>query len=416
MTLQPRRPRHHQPELDRPVAVRGDPFLDGTVDDFHIYDRALSAADIAALAGGQPGAGNVADYKFDEDSGETALDSSGNGRNATIISPGERRARRCGSRCPTVRSRSRPARPTCPSRAPSGFTVGQKMAIGYGRTFETATVTAVGTPGTQDWLAAAAPAGATNIKVTSTANITAGDTIRLDIGAADRDRHRRVGGHRRRERHRPHPDRPAEVRPLGQPAVQRPRHRHHLHPGDPLRALEQRARAGAGQQHHPRQPARPQPRDQRRRWSTPRSRPRATRGHRHPTSGSAARPCPPAPAAWCCATPGAWWPTASTTEARRPVGRRGLPGRVRDRAGRLLRALAGRGQRRRERRPLPRRQRHRQQLRRLLDHQQPHARCRQPGLHAGPGPAGVAAGHRTRQHARATSSTTTPTTSWSSRR
>ena len=44
-----------------------------------------------------------------------------------------------------------------------------------------ATVTAVGRPGTQARLSAAAPAGATNIKVTSTTNITAGDKIRLDI-------------------------------------------------------------------------------------------------------------------------------------------------------------------------------------------------------------------------------------------
>src|SRR6202012_2909200 len=63
----------------------GDPFLNATVDDFNIYDRALSAAEVATLATGQPGAGDVADYKFDEASGATALDSSGNGRNATII-------------------------------------------------------------------------------------------------------------------------------------------------------------------------------------------------------------------------------------------------------------------------------------------------------------------------------------------
>ena len=69
-----------------------------------------------------------------------------------------------------------------PVTSTSGFTVGQKLAIGYGDTFETATVTAVGKPGTQACLAAAASAGATNIKVTSTTNITAGDTIRLDIG------------------------------------------------------------------------------------------------------------------------------------------------------------------------------------------------------------------------------------------
>ncbi len=62
-----------------------DPFLAATVDDFQIYDHALSASDIAALASGQAGAGNVADYKFDEASGTTAVDSSGNGNNATIF-------------------------------------------------------------------------------------------------------------------------------------------------------------------------------------------------------------------------------------------------------------------------------------------------------------------------------------------
>ena len=35
-----------------------------------------------------------------------------------------------------------------PVTSTSGFTVGQKIALGYGRTFETATVTAVGQPGT----------------------------------------------------------------------------------------------------------------------------------------------------------------------------------------------------------------------------------------------------------------------------
>ncbi len=63
-----------------------DPYLDGDIDDFQIYNSALSASQIAALAGGQPGAGNVADYKFDETGGATAVDSSGNGQNATIIS------------------------------------------------------------------------------------------------------------------------------------------------------------------------------------------------------------------------------------------------------------------------------------------------------------------------------------------
>ncbi len=73
----------------------------------------------------------------------------------------------------------------------AGFEVGQKIAIGYGATYpvvtkaleryEAATVTAVGKPGTQAYLASDAPAGATNIKVTSVSDISVGDKIRLDI-------------------------------------------------------------------------------------------------------------------------------------------------------------------------------------------------------------------------------------------
>jgi hypothetical protein len=63
-----------------------DPYLNATVDDFNIYSRALSASEVATLAGGQAGAGDVVDYKFDESDGAVATDSSGNGRNATIIS------------------------------------------------------------------------------------------------------------------------------------------------------------------------------------------------------------------------------------------------------------------------------------------------------------------------------------------
>jgi Concanavalin A-like lectin/glucanases superfamily/NPCBM-associated, NEW3 domain of alpha-galactosidase/Lamin Tail Domain len=159
-----------------------DPYLNATVDDFQIYDHALSAADIAALASGQAGAGNVASYKFDEDSGATALDSSGNGRNATIISPPSP-STPLWQPLPDGPVITVPAgSANVPVTSTSGFTAGQKLALGFGGTFETATVTAVGTPGTQARLAAAAPAGAATIKVTSTANITAGDTIRLDIG------------------------------------------------------------------------------------------------------------------------------------------------------------------------------------------------------------------------------------------
>jgi hypothetical protein len=69
--------------------------------------------------------------------------------------------------------------------------VGQKRAIGYGATYpavakavekyEVVTVTEVGKPGTQAWLAADAKVGDTNIKVSSVANISVGDKIRLDI-------------------------------------------------------------------------------------------------------------------------------------------------------------------------------------------------------------------------------------------
>ncbi|HWS92813.1 MAG TPA: arabinofuranosidase catalytic domain-containing protein, partial [Mycobacterium sp.] len=81
-----------------------------------------------------------------------------------------------------------------PVTSVSGFAVGEKIGIGYGATYpavanaleryEVATVTGVGKPGTQAFLGADAPAGATNIKVTSVANISAGDKIRLDIDSA----------------------------------------------------------------------------------------------------------------------------------------------------------------------------------------------------------------------------------------
>jgi len=73
----------------------------------------------------------------------------------------------------------------------NGFEVGQKIGIGYGATYpavgkaseryELVTVSAVGKPGTQAWLTAPAKAGDTNLKVSSLANISPGDKIRLDI-------------------------------------------------------------------------------------------------------------------------------------------------------------------------------------------------------------------------------------------
>jgi hypothetical protein len=61
-----------------------DPALDAKVDDFNIYSRALRADEVAALAAGQPGSGDVVHYAFDEAGGATVPDSSAAGRNGTI--------------------------------------------------------------------------------------------------------------------------------------------------------------------------------------------------------------------------------------------------------------------------------------------------------------------------------------------
>ena len=78
-----------------------------------------------------------------------------------------------------------------PVTSVNGFKIGEKIALGYGASYpavarsiekyEVATVTAVGKPGTQAYLGADAAAGSTNIKVTSVADISVGDKIRLDI-------------------------------------------------------------------------------------------------------------------------------------------------------------------------------------------------------------------------------------------
>jgi alpha-L-arabinofuranosidase len=61
-----------------------DPLLNGTIDDFQVYDRGLSAAEVQSLTT-SPGAGDVASYRFDEDGGPTVVDSSGNGRDGTVV-------------------------------------------------------------------------------------------------------------------------------------------------------------------------------------------------------------------------------------------------------------------------------------------------------------------------------------------
>jgi non-reducing end alpha-L-arabinofuranosidase len=78
-----------------------------------------------------------------------------------------------------------------PVESVAGFSVGQTIALGYGTTYpavantveqyEIATVTAVGKPGTQAYLAMDARAGASSIKVTSVSDISVGDKIRLDV-------------------------------------------------------------------------------------------------------------------------------------------------------------------------------------------------------------------------------------------
>lgn len=80
-----------------------------------------------------------------------------------------------------------------PVTSTAGMEVGGKLAIGYGATYpavsntlekyEVVTITEVGKPGTQAYLSMDAKPGDTNIKLSSTANISVGDRIRLDINS-----------------------------------------------------------------------------------------------------------------------------------------------------------------------------------------------------------------------------------------
>ncbi len=66
----------------------GDPELAASLDEFQIYDHALTGSQVQALAGsadGGLGGGNVAWYRFDETSGNTATDSSGSHHDATVV-------------------------------------------------------------------------------------------------------------------------------------------------------------------------------------------------------------------------------------------------------------------------------------------------------------------------------------------
>jgi Concanavalin A-like lectin/glucanases superfamily len=60
-----------------------DPLLDASVDDFNIYDHALSGPQVQALMTA-PGTGNVLSYHFDEAAGTAVPDASGNAHDGTV--------------------------------------------------------------------------------------------------------------------------------------------------------------------------------------------------------------------------------------------------------------------------------------------------------------------------------------------
>jgi len=65
-------------------------YLNAQLDEFQIFDRALTQAEVRSLmasAGGTAGGGNVLWCRFDENDGMKATDSSGKGRHGTVIAP-----------------------------------------------------------------------------------------------------------------------------------------------------------------------------------------------------------------------------------------------------------------------------------------------------------------------------------------
>ncbi|KAH7369305.1 acetyl-CoA carboxylase [Plectosphaerella cucumerina] len=69
----------------------GDALLQATVDEFHIFNRALTSEEVQSMqdsATGSTDGGNIAWYKFDEEGGSTVEDSSPNGRSAGIAGDG----------------------------------------------------------------------------------------------------------------------------------------------------------------------------------------------------------------------------------------------------------------------------------------------------------------------------------------
>jgi uncharacterized protein len=66
-------------------------YLNAALDEFQVFNRALSAEEVRALpdAPGSASAGLVAWYRFDEADGRIASDASGNGRDAAVIGPND---------------------------------------------------------------------------------------------------------------------------------------------------------------------------------------------------------------------------------------------------------------------------------------------------------------------------------------
>lgn len=65
-------------------------YLNAALDEFQIFDRALSSTDMQSLltsASGATSGGNVLWYRFDEADGATVTDSSGKGHHGTVIAP-----------------------------------------------------------------------------------------------------------------------------------------------------------------------------------------------------------------------------------------------------------------------------------------------------------------------------------------
>jgi hypothetical protein len=62
-----------------------DPAFNGLIDDVNIYSKALTADEVLNLSTGVAGTGDVVKYSFDENTGASVPDSSGAGRNGTIV-------------------------------------------------------------------------------------------------------------------------------------------------------------------------------------------------------------------------------------------------------------------------------------------------------------------------------------------